>query len=261
MKGSAQLAAALSKSARILASVAAGRSAADQQVQRQPVAVGNDASRAAVMDLTQGTLRRYGRVQALLRLLSARGSAPDLVQGLLWCSFYALDSGRYADYTVVDQAVKACALLHADKAKGYVNALLRAYLRERESVQLRLAKDVEAVFQHPRWWIEILREAYPSQADDILAAGNSHPPMCVRVNRRRISPDSYALKLEAAGIRSRFLGDQALLIEQPVPVERLPGFDVGEVSVQDAGAQRVARCLELEHGQNVLDACAAPGGK
>jgi 16S rRNA (cytosine967-C5)-methyltransferase len=261
MKGSAQLAAALSKSARILASVAAGRSAADQQVERQPGAGANDASRAAVLDLTQGTLRRYGRVQALLRLLSSRGSAPDLVEGLLWCSFYALDSGRYADYTVVDQAVKACALLRADKAKGYVNALLRAYLRQRESVQLRLAEDVEAVFQHPRWWIGVLREAYPSQADDILAAGNAHPPMCLRVNRRRISPNSYALKLEAAGIRSRFLGDQALLIEQPVPVERLPGFDAGEVSVQDAGAQRVARCLQLEDGQNVLDACAAPGGK
>ena len=257
MKGSAQLAAALCKSARIVARVAAGRSAADQQWEKQA----EDTSRAAVMDLTQGTLRRYGRVQALVRILSSRGSPPDLVRGLLWCSFYALESGRYADYTVVDQAVKACALLHADKAKGYVNALLRAYLRQRESVEQRLAKDIEAVLQHPRWWIDVLRAAYPSQAEDILAAGNAHPPMCLRVNRRRSSPDSYSVRLAAAGIQSRFLGDQALLIPQPVPVDRLPGFDVGEVSVQDAGAQRVARCLELERGQNVLDACAAPGGK
>jgi 16S rRNA (cytosine967-C5)-methyltransferase len=46
-----------------------------------------------------------------------------------------------------------------------------------------------------------------------------------------------------------------------VPLERLPGFDAGEVSVQDAGAQRAARCLEIADGQRVLDACAAPGGK
>jgi 16S rRNA (cytosine967-C5)-methyltransferase len=259
MKASAQLAAALAKSARILARVAGGRSAADQQAEKQPVA--DDASRAAVMDLTQGTLRRYGRVQSLVRLLSSRGHPPELVEALLWCSFYALDSGRYADYTVVDQAVKACALLHADKAKGYVNALLRAYLRQRESVEQRLAKDVEAVFQHPRWWIDALRTAYPSQADDILRAGNAHPPMCLRVNRRRISAESYAVRLEAAGVSSRFLGDEALLVQQPVPVHRLPGFDAGEVSVQDAGAQRVARSLQLERGQKVLDACAAPGGK
>ena len=259
MKGSAQLAAALCKSAKILARVSAGRSAADQQAEIQMDAA--DASRAAVIDITQGTLRRYGRVQGLVRLLSSRGSATDLVQGLLWCSLYALDSGRYAAYTVVDQAVRACALLHAENAKGYVNALLRAYLRERESIEQRLVKDIEAAFQHPRWWIDLLSAAYPDQWKEILAEGNRHPPMCLRVNRRRTSPEAYAERLEAAGIRARALGGQALLVPKPVPVDRLPGFELGEVSVQDAGAQRVARCMDLAPGQRVLDACAAPGGK
>jgi 16S rRNA (cytosine967-C5)-methyltransferase len=259
MKGSGQLANALSKSARIIAGVAAGRSAADASMSKD----GTEASglRAAVMDLTHGTLRRYGRVHATLRLLSSRGTAQDVVQALLWCSFYALDSGRYADYTVVDQAVNACALLNAGNAKGYVNALLRTYLRQRQSMERRLAEDVEAAFQHPRWWIDIVRAAYPAQSEAILAAGNTHPPMCLRVNRRRTSAPAYARRLEAAGIASRSLGDEALLLSQPVPIDRLPGFELGEVSVQDAGAQRAARCLELEAGQVVLDACAAPGGK
>src|SRR4030095_12984592 len=53
----------------------------------------------------------------------------------------------------------------------------------------------------------------------------------------------------------------AILLEKPVPVERLPGFADGDVSVQDAGAQRAAGLLDLAPGQRVLDACAAPGGK
>ena len=259
MKGSAQLAPALCKSARIAARVAAGRSAADREAEI-PAAIG-DVSRAAVLDITHGTLRRYGRVQALVRALSSREQPPDLVQGLLWCSLYALDSGRYADYTVVDQAVKACALLHTENAKGYVNAVLRAYLRERASIEKRISEDTEAVFQHPAWWIALLRGAYPSQWKEILSEGNTHPPMCLRVNRRQTSAQAYVLSLEAAGIPARVLSNEAVLLPAPVPVDRLPGFERGDVSVQDFGAQRVAGCMDLAPGQRVLDACAAPGGK
>jgi 16S rRNA (cytosine967-C5)-methyltransferase len=88
-----------------------------------------------------------------------------------------------------------------------------------------------------------------------------HPPMCLRVNRRRSSVDEYEHRLKAAGIGSHRVEDQGLLLERPMPVERLPGFASGDVSVQDAGAQRAVRCLDLAAGQRVLDACAAPGGK
>jgi 16S rRNA (cytosine967-C5)-methyltransferase len=238
------LAAELSDAARTVARVAAGGSLATL------------AARGALIDLTHGTLRRYGRVQAIVRELSRRGPPEPLVEALLWCALYALESRRYADYTVVDQAVRACALLERWNAKGYVNALLRAYLRERASLEARIQADSEARYQHPRWWIDLLRQAYPAQWAQIAEAGNSHPPMCLRVNRRRTTVEEYAKRVTA-----RHLGADALLLEQPLPVERLPGFDSGEVSVQDAGAQRAARLLELASGQRVLDACAAPGGK
>jgi 16S rRNA (cytosine967-C5)-methyltransferase len=51
------------------------------------------------------------------------------------------------------------------------------------------------------------------------------------------------------------------MLERPVPVERIPGFAEGLVSVQDAAAQYAARLLDPEPGARVLDACAAPGGK
>jgi len=253
------LAAALRDAAPMVERVAAGASltAEFDRVAEEGV----DTPRGALIDLTHGTLRRYGRVQAIVRQLSRRDRGDSLVEALLWCSLYALDSGRYAEYTVVDQAVRACGMLERWNAKGYVNALLRGFLRERGSLETRIQADPEARYQHPRWWIEILRNAYPAEADAMLEAGNSHPPMCLRVNRRRVAVAQYQEQLQQAGIGARALGNEALLLERPVPLERLPGFDRGEVSVQDAGAQRAATCLDLAEGQRVLDACAAPGGK
>jgi 16S rRNA (cytosine967-C5)-methyltransferase len=253
------LATALRDAAIIVARVAAGASLAAEF--ERFAEEGAQTPRAALIDLTHGTLRRYGRVQAIVRELSHRGRGDAMTEALLWCALYALESGRYAEYTVVDQAVRACGALERWSAKGYVNALLRSYLRERASLEARLRADAEARYQHPRWWIDVLKQAYPATWTKILAAGNSHPPMCLRVNRRRSDVAEYQAKLTASGIAARHLDDAALLLERPVPVERLPGFAEGEVSVQDAGAQRAARCLELAAGQRVLDACAAPGGK
>src|SRR5829696_9197510 len=95
----------------------------------------------------------------------------------------------------------------------------------------------------------------------ISAAGNSHPPMALRVNRRHSGVEAYQARLATEQIAVRRVAGDALLLERPVPVERLPGFAAGDVSVQDAAAQRTATCLDLAPEQRILDACAAPGGK
>jgi 16S rRNA (cytosine967-C5)-methyltransferase len=252
----AALAPALADAARVVGRVAGGRSLADELEGSE-----RSTSRAALLDLTHGTLRRFGWVQAMVRELSHRGKADALIEPLLWCALYALESGRYAPYTVVDQAVRACGLLEKWNAKGYVNALLRAALRERSSLESRIAVDPQARYRHPTWWIDALRRAYPESWESILEAGNAHPPMCLRVNRRKTTLEAYAARLASAGIAARRVGPYALLVERPLAVAELPGFDAGEVSVQDAGAQRAVACLDLQHSQRVLDACAAPGGK
>jgi 16S rRNA (cytosine967-C5)-methyltransferase len=258
MSAGAMLAAELAQAARIVSRVAAGRSLAEQFADHKPHA---HTSRGALIDLTHGTLRRYGRVQALVRELSARGRADERVEALLWCALYAIESGRYREHTVVDQAVKACTLLEQWSVKGYVNALLRRFLRERSAIEAALAPDEVALYQHPRWWIDSVRTTYRVGWQAILAAGNSHPPMCLRVNRRRSDLQAYEAELSRQGMSARACGADALLLERPVPIDRLPGFAAGHVSVQDLGAQRAAHLLELAPGQRVLDACAAPGGK
>ncbi|MGB3936954.1 MAG: 16S rRNA (cytosine(967)-C(5))-methyltransferase RsmB [Burkholderiales bacterium] len=246
----APLAEALAAAAQLVARAAAGRS------------LQGGLERGALMDICYGTLRRYGRSQSIVAALSRRpGAADPLIEALLWCALYALESGRYAEHTVVDQAARACNLLRRQSARGFVNALLRNFLRERTSLEARIGGDPAARHWHPLWWIERLRAAYPADWERVLAAGNTHPPMCLRVNARRASVEAYAARLAAQGFAARRVGAAALLLERPMPVDRLPGFAAGEVSVQDAGAQRAAGLLALRDGQRVLDACAAPGGK
>jgi 16S rRNA (cytosine967-C5)-methyltransferase len=250
---------ALREAAELVARVAAGRSFSVELGRR---ADGHaPAARPAVLDLCYGTLRGYGRVQAIVAALSRRRRPDPEIEPLLWCSIYAIQSGRYADYTVVDQAVQACARIGRRAPKAYVNAVLRTYLRSRDSLATSLAANPEFRYQHPHWWIERVRVAYPQAWQAILDAGNTHPPMAVRVNRRRATPEAYADRLALAGLPARRVGESGLLLERPVPIDELPGFAAGEASVQDAGAQLAAPYLDLADGQRVLDACAAPGGK
>lgn len=256
LRRNADLAESLVRASKVLAHVLEGRSLADEREPAQDAA-----TRAAVLDLVHGALRRYGRDDAALRALSARGQVERELRALLLASLAALESGRYAQYTVVDQTVRACARLRRPGAQGFVNAMLRAYLRNRPRLAARLDAQPESRFQHPAWWIERVRDAYPGAWERVLAAGNSHPPMCLRVNRRRTTAQEYLARLADEGMPAQRVGASALLLHKPVPVERLPGFSQGDVSVQDAGAQRAAELLDLADGQRVLDACAAPGGK
>jgi 16S rRNA (cytosine967-C5)-methyltransferase len=259
MTQGAALATELAQAARMVAQVARGRSLTDE-FDRVGAQI-PQASRPALIDLTHATLRRYGRVQAIVQALSRHGAPEALVQALLWCALYALESGRYGEHTVVDQAVRACVLLERWTAKGYVNALLRRFLRERAAIEAELERDPMAKHQHPAWWIDVVRAAYPGQWRAALDAGNAHPPMGLRVNRCRADVPAYQRELAEQGIAAEACGSEALLLERALPVERLPGFRAGRVSVQDLGAQRAAHLLQLESGQRVLDACAAPGGK
>jgi len=108
-----------------------------------------------------------------------------------------------------------------------------------------------------------VRRDWGEDADAIFAAGENPAPMWLRVNRQRIAREAYRDRLQAAGIEARVADDapDALILDVPMPVHALPGFDDGQVSVQDGSAQAVAEALSPSPGAYVLDACAAPGGK
>ncbi|MGP1609370.1 MAG: 16S rRNA (cytosine(967)-C(5))-methyltransferase RsmB [Burkholderiales bacterium] len=217
--------------------------------------------RGAVQDLSYGVLRHLGFLEAILGQLLHRPPTDALVRNLLQVTLYQLLHSKAQPYTIVDHAVPACAQLGFPLAQGLVNAVLRNFLRRRESLLAVAAADDEAAQQHPRWWLAKLRRAYPQDWQRIVDVGNSQPPMTLRVNQRRLAPTEYLARLEAAGHPARRLGGSALQLHQPVSVDALPGFFDGLVSVQDAGAQHAVELLDPATGAHVLDACAAPGGK
>jgi 16S rRNA (cytosine967-C5)-methyltransferase len=163
---------------------------------------------------------------------------------------------------VVDQSVTA-----AQRAGSFVNAVLRRYLRERDALHQHLrdhaAQNPEAWWNYPSWWVRRVQRAYPKAWEAVLRAGNQPPPMTLRVNARQMSRDAYLPQLQAVGIdaAASTLVPEGVVLRQARPVQYLPGFAQGAVSVQDAAAQMAAHWLDVSPGQYVLDACAAPGGK
>lgn len=217
--------------------------------------------RAAAQDLSYGTLRHYGRLQAILARLLLRPLQDQRVRCLLLVALYQLEFGRASAHAVVDHAVRAAGRYRVPWAKGLVNAVLRNFLRRRADLLVLLEQDEVARFSYPQWWIDRLRDQYPTRWQAVLEAGNQRPPMTLRVNRRRATVEAYLQQLAAAGIAARALGGSAVMLAQPLPVDALPGFHAGVVSVQDYGAQLAAPLLDLSPGMRVLDACCAPGGK
>lgn len=217
--------------------------------------------RAVTQDLSYGSLRYYGQLQALLTQLLQKPLQDKRAHNLLLVALYQLMHDKAAPHTVVDQAVGAAAQLKKPWAKGLVNAVLRNFLRQREALIKTLVADEVATYSYPQWWITLIKQQYPKKWQNILEAGNQHPPMTLRVNQRLSNIADYSQRLSAQGLQFCAIGSAAIMLEKPLPVDKLPGFYEGEVSVQDYGAQLAAKLLSLEDGQRVLDACCAPGGK
>jgi 16S rRNA (cytosine967-C5)-methyltransferase len=217
--------------------------------------------RAAAQDLLYAATRRLVWAEALIDRLAQR-PPPGPVRALLAVALVQLEAGGRSDYTVVDQAVRAAKTDPAiAPAAGFVNALLRRFLREREALDADLGGDPGVRTNLPAWWLARLRDAHPADWERIATLQLRHPPMVLRVNRRRATADAVLALWAEAGIEAEVVGQDALRLERPLPVSELPGFAAGWVSVQDAGSQLAAPFLQVADGMRVLDACAAPGGK
>jgi 16S rRNA (cytosine967-C5)-methyltransferase len=222
---------------------------------------GTPALAAAAQDLSYGALRAYGVVDAALDRLLDKPVPDASLRGLLLAALSELMVRPDAAHAIVHQAVEGAARLGRPRAKGLVNAVLRNYQRHAPVLLAEIESADSGRFRHPQWWIELLKPAYPEQWPTILHSGNEHPPMTLRVNRRRSSVETFLEKLRDSDIEARRVGEYAIRLQTPRRVDLLPGFANGEVSVQDAGAQRAAGLLDVAAGMRVLDACAAPGGK
>ncbi|MDP1634563.1 MAG: 16S rRNA (cytosine(967)-C(5))-methyltransferase RsmB [Gallionellaceae bacterium] len=216
--------------------------------------------RGALQDLCYGTLRHYSRLTFVLDSLLERPVQDYQLRCLLLVALYQLQHTRAGQHVIVDQAVRATRNVNG-AAGGLVNAVLRNFLRKQQSLLEAADRQEASRYAYPQWWIDAMKAQYGEQADAILLAGNRHPPMTLRANARLTTASEYLKLLASRDFAAHIVAPDALMLERPVAVERLPEFAEGRVSVQDAGAQFAARLLDVHDGMRVLDACAAPGGK
>lgn len=221
--------------------------------------------KGAAADLSYGTLRFYGEIDTYLKQLLEKPLTDERLHALLLVAIYQLLHDKADAFTVVNQAVHAVSQLKRPAAKswakGLVNAILRNFLRQKEALNAQSKTNEVATYSYPQWWINKLKTQYPDHWQNILAIGNQHPPMTLRVNTQKISVQDYLQLLVRQEIEASHIGAQAVELKKPITVEKIPGFADGVVSVQDYGAQLAAQLLDVQANMRVLDACCAPGGK
>ncbi len=237
--------------------------------------------RALLQEICYGVLRWLPRLEFISRLLMEKPLTGKQrpVHFLILVGIYQLNYMRVPAHAAVAETVNAIKILKSPRLSGLVNAILRSYQRQQETLETQADGNDVCRYGHPGWIIKRLKAAYPTHWQQILTANNERPPMWIRVNRQHQDRADYQAQLAQDGIESSIpaadsgtyteapcsfsgcVADSALRLENPVDVHKLAQFDEGHSSVQDGAAQFAAQLLDAQPGELVLDACAAPGGK
>lgn len=210
-----------------------------------------------------GVCRHYGQLQAIAALFLKKRPKSTEVWLTLLIGLYQLHALRIPDYAVVQETVALLVKIKKIWAKGLVNAVLRTYCREQNTLPERLKHHSMYRYNHPDWFVKRIQSNWPHDWQTILKANDERPPMTLRVNSSQTDPAQYlaALKLENIEATPLQHAPSGLRLAAPCSVQALPGFDSGAVSVQDEAAQLAVTMLDLKPDLRLLDACCAPGGK
>ncbi|MGL6262223.1 16S rRNA (cytosine(967)-C(5))-methyltransferase RsmB [Vibrio sp. WXL210] len=213
----------------------------------------------------------YGALRYLPRLESIAGELMDkplkgkqrVFHHLILVGIYQLSFMRIPAHAAVGETVEATKTLKGPRLRGLINAVLRNYQRNQEQLDAQAVSHNAGKYGHPGWLLKLLQESYPQQWESIIEANNSKAPMWLRVNHQHHSRDEYLELLKNENIDSSVhsQAEDAIKLASPCDVYKLPGFEKGWVSVQDAAAQLSVDYLKPQDGELILDCCAAPGGK
>lgn len=219
-----------------------------------------------LQEICFGTCRHFYSLEFVLKQLVAKPlrSKDKDVKCLLLVGLYQLRHMSLPEYAVINETVSGVNKLKKTWSRGLVNGVLRNYLRDLDSVELKLKSSPACIkFDQPKWLADQIQQDWPNHWQEIFENSNRRPPMTVRVNLSKVSRNDYLEQLEDAEIDAITgrLASSSIYLNKPQPVEALPGFTAGLSSIQDESSQLIPPLLQLEPHQRVLDACAAPGGK
>ena len=218
--------------------------------------------------LFYGTLeRRLTFDEIIKRYITRSGDKLSLeVRNIIRTAMYQLlymDS--VPDSAAVNEAVKLASKNRNPAVKGFVNGVLRAFIRDEKRLPEAkgTAEELSVKYSCPlplvnKWLSELGEKKTAQLLDDSLGRA----PVTIRTNTTRITPDELAEKLAAEGLtvyKNKYVGE-ALEISGAAP-EKTAAYAEGLFHVQDVSCMLCCKALGAEPGMTVLDMCAAPGGK
>ncbi|WP_099074626.1 16S rRNA (cytosine(967)-C(5))-methyltransferase RsmB [Proteus alimentorum] len=224
----------------------------------------SDKDKALLQEICFGVLRTLPQLEWIIQQLMDKPlkGKQRILHYLIMVGLYQLLYTRIPAHAALAETVNGAVALKKPQLKGLINGVLRQFQRQQDILNERF-QNSENRFLHPSWLLARIKQAYPEQWMSIVEGNNQKPPMWLRVNQRHHSREEYLTLLENEGIPA--IADDshpfAIRLENPCNVNLLPGFADGWVTVQDRSAQRCAELLAPENKDQILDLCAAPGGK
>ena len=220
---------------------------------------------ALLQEICYGALRYLPRLESIANELMDKPlkGKQRVFHHLILVGIYQLSFMRIPAHAAVGETVEGTKTLKGPRLRGLINAVLRNYQRNQEELDAMAVSHNAGKYGHPGWLLKLLQESYPQQWQEIVEANNSKAPMWLRVNHKHHSRDEYLELLKNENIDNTIHSEaeDAVKLAAPCDVTKLPGFEKGWVSVQDAAAQLSINYLTPQDGELILDCCAAPGGK
>ncbi len=225
--------------------------------------------RALLTELVMGTLRRRGTLDFTLspHLRRPIERTDAWTRNALRLGAYQLRYTRAPERAAIFETVEAVKGIHGEKIAGLVNAVLRKVAKAEGAPELPPAEGTEGLsvaYSAPRSLVSALsRSLGETESASFLAACLEKPPFVIRANPFRVAREDLLSRLDRAGMAPlpcRYAPD-GIVLSAPAGVHADPGFRTGEYLVMDEGAQLIAPLLCPSKGEEILDACAAPGGK
>lgn len=225
--------------------------------------------RAFVTETVNGTLRNLIYIDTLLDTFSSRpvGKMKPWLAAVLRTAAYQMLFMQIPDSAACNEAVKLAGSRGYSSLKGFVNGVLRRLAREWESVPLPEVDTAEGLsvrYSHPLWLVRMWIAYYGfAETESICAADNRPPDVTVRVNTLKTTAGSLREMLEGNGA-SAMPGEicgNALHLSKTADFTKMEAFREGLFHIQDESSQLAVRILDPQKGEQILDICAAPGGK
>ena len=219
--------------------------------------------RGFIQTLSFGVVRWYWQLEDQLNPLLSKPikNKERLVKYIILIGIFQIQHLKTPAHAAVSDTVECCQQLDKQWAKNLVNGCLRNYIRSQEK-KPNLEK-IPTHYAHPKWMIDSIGQAWPEHKKAIFSANNQAAPLCIRVNKKYCTRDEYLVLLDNEKLEAKKdpYSPIGIRLAHSLPVNLLPKFAQGWVSIQDTASQMIAQFIEAKPKQRILDACAAPGGK